>query len=464
MFVKIPVPVLKTAMESLKEHLGKHFNPNVPLSLGYAAVFTDSEHPGNRPLVTGDIYLPTYLSSSAVNADSLFETLENYAGRLEESSEECTTYQDLIDIEEVRDSLQSGLGRINTGAEPILRHNLDTLHPQFIRLTEEQMISLDQVSKDKSHCIIDGAAGTGKTVLAIELATRYCKDGNTVAFLCSNPNLSNRVERWAERISRETEGTIVVGTPAKLPYRSVQRSPRIEQKDLQEKLEDSLKLGYVSNNWAQFINNTVEDLGLNEGIFDYLIVDEAQNLFHEEFLQLMNVLLKDGLSNGNWTMFGDFVNQDLVTLNRDTNGTKARGPGLIRRYDQEWSKIENYVKLKKNCRNTHQVGGAVAKLVNLTEESPHRSGVYGPRVQIRYFDTQGVLNEALNVLITDWKKTGFQSRQFVLLSSCDLSESDSESGFDIEYAGWKLCNIRNVKLATPDGLENVLVHQDQPKK
>ena len=429
----------ETAMEFLRERFSNHFGPNPSLSLGYATVFMDSENPGDPPLVTGDIHDPR----STVKADNLFEMLEAYADRLEENLEEWTTYQDLIDILEAIDSLQLGLGRIDPAAKPIFCHNLDTLHPEFIRLTEEQMSSLKQVSNEQSGCVIDGAAGTGKTILAIELARQYCEDDKTVAFMCSNPNLSRRVERWAGRISDETEGTIVVGTPATLLYQYFRDSLQINQADLQ-KLENSLKLGYVSDNWARVITETIEHLNLNESIFDYLIVDEAQNLFHREFLKLMNVLLKDGLRGGNWTMFGDFTNQDLVTLNRIDSG----GESLIKEFDPEWSKDNNYVELEKNCRNTHQVAGAVAELVAL-DKSPHRSGVYGPRVQIRYFNTQENLNELLNALITNWKDQGVQSKQLVLLSSRDGSE------FRTKYAEWELRNIRDVELAIPEEPENV---------
>ena len=44
--------------------------------------------------------------------------------------------------------------------------------------------------------------------------------------------------------------------------------------------------------------------------FDYLIVDEAQNLSDEVFLKLIDTVLKGKLANGRWAMFGDFENPE----------------------------------------------------------------------------------------------------------------------------------------------------------
>ena len=70
------------------------------------------------------------------------------------------------------------------------RHNLDTLLPELLEPTHSQTAALILI-KGIDRCVIDGAAGTGKTALAMESVRQRCEqDGDTVAILCSNPLLS----------------------------------------------------------------------------------------------------------------------------------------------------------------------------------------------------------------------------------------------------------------------------------
>ncbi|MDE0086919.1 MAG: hypothetical protein OXU23_14460, partial [Candidatus Poribacteria bacterium] len=284
--------------------------------------------------------------------------------------------------------------------------------------------------------VIDGAAGTGKTVLAMELAKQRCEAGDTVALLCSNPNLCRRFVKWTKTLSSDEGGKVVASTLATLPYWAFKEDPILKEKHerrLSESpgLEESLKHGYyLDDKWPSFIDETVEDLG-EGGIFDYLIIDEAQNLCEEMFLKLMDVMLKGGLVAGHWTMFGDFTNQNIVSsrLTRDGREVlKDFAEGL------HWSNDE----LETNCRNTHEIAEAVAMLADI--ESLPMSGVHGPVVQIKYFSSHE-LNETLDNLVSTWKDRGFESKDIILLSS------GIENEFEVTHAsfgGWKLINIAEV--------------------
>ena len=47
--------------------------------------------------------------------------------------------------------------------------------------------------------------------------------------------------------------------------------------------------------------------------FDYLIVDEAQDLMNEKYLEVFDLILSGGLKNGKWTFFIDAENQNIYT-------------------------------------------------------------------------------------------------------------------------------------------------------
>lgn len=70
-------------------------------------------------------------------------------------------------------------------AVPAVRHVVDERERAFVRLTEEQARVLDYLV-EQDRAVVAGAAGTGKTMVALELARRLSADGKDVLFLCYN--------------------------------------------------------------------------------------------------------------------------------------------------------------------------------------------------------------------------------------------------------------------------------------
>ena len=60
--------------------------------------------------------------------------------------------------------------------ELVFKAHLDTLRPQLLDLTGEQKEALTEMS-ERDRVAVDGAAGTGKTVLAMEFARRLSDCG-----------------------------------------------------------------------------------------------------------------------------------------------------------------------------------------------------------------------------------------------------------------------------------------------
>ena len=445
-----PVDQASSAMYALKNHYATtYFHRNSLLLLGCAVAFTDSEFPTD--------IIPTYPPciierSIARNPYRLAKSLIDYTDNLSPGrmkrllGNDREKWQEALKaMDDLRLELEQTV-TIKSRPETIFRSDLETLRPQLLRLTNDQLNSLKRV-KLNDRCVIDGAAGTGKTVLAMELARECCEEGESVALLCSNPNLSRRFERWAETLPVDNRGKVVAGTPATLSFGVFQENSTLSNKHRQrlEKspgLEESLKLGYLDNGWHPFIDDIIGDIG-PEGIFDYLIVDEAQNLCDEVFLKLMDALLKGGLTNGRWTMFGDFANQDIVS-------SRPNGIDVLTDFGLNWSNDM----LETNCRNTHEISEAVARLVDI--ESPPMSGVHGPLVQIEYFKSLEELGDLLDSLVLNFKDKHFLSRQIILLSSGSGDEFNTERN----YGGWKLVNIREETVPTLRSREGVLVYND----
>ena len=68
---------------------------------------------------------------------------------------------------------------------------------EFLRLTDEQLTLLDSLAAHK-RAAIEGAAGTGKTVLAMEKARRLATTGDRVLLLCFNIPLAIHLRRQAQ--------------------------------------------------------------------------------------------------------------------------------------------------------------------------------------------------------------------------------------------------------------------------
>ena len=475
--VQSPPQQALDAMYALKTEFHSYFgHDDSLLSLGCTVVFTNSAFPpgARSPKEALIIEYP-----DAQDPDKLAKKLAEYAEELptkkvkKQLEEKPEKWLEALDT---RDNLRSELEpdmTITMDPKRIVGTDLETLRQQMLQLTDDQLSSLELINSN-DRCVIDGAAGTGKTVLAMELARQRCERGETVALLCSNPNLSSRFDKWAKTLSKDNGGRVIAGTPAKLPFWAFRENENLKNEHRERLnnspgLEESLKRGYdLDGEWSSFIDKTIEDLGAG-GVFDYLIVDEAQNLCDEMFLEMMNVLLKGTLVEGPWTMFGDFTHQDIVASRlkenegvqkvlEDFNKSEASRSevyvNIVKKVLKDFNKDLSWTnhKLKTNCRNTHEVASTIAQLVDIN--SPAMSGVHGPLVERKYFKSAIELEKMLENLIDDWQKREFRSEQIILLSSGIADEFNVKR----EYGGWKLLNIRKVteKIA-PRDTEDVLI-------
>lgn len=82
---------------------------------------------------------------------------------------------------------------------PTVTFKKDQKKKIFNRLLDEQKRLLDYLV-DQPSGVINGAAGTGKTMLGIEMARRWSASGERVLFLCYNKNLQRYLKESYENI------------------------------------------------------------------------------------------------------------------------------------------------------------------------------------------------------------------------------------------------------------------------
>jgi len=200
---------------------------------------------------------------------------------------------------------------------------------EILRYTEEQFAALDTM-EDNPRVLFTGPAGTGKTVLALETARRAASSGKNVLLVCFNRLLG----RWLSEHPLTRSDYIAAGGLH-------QHMARIAGIKVPEDADESFwKAELPEAAMAKLL-----DGHRDAGRFDLVIADEVQDLLHPPYLDVLELILKGGLSGGSWRMFGDFERQMLYGQDRDQVeklirerlGTIAKGS------------------LRVNCRNTPRV-------------------------------------------------------------------------------------------------------------
>jgi UvrD-like helicase C-terminal domain/Uncharacterized conserved protein (DUF2075) len=275
----------------------------------------------------------------------------------------------------------------------------------LISLTEDQYEVLDMIS-DNPRCLIEGAAGTGKTVLALEYSRRQAAAGQKVLLLCFNRLLGECLESCASspRASGLTASSyfrflrrLILDSAWKKEYETA------EQSTSQDELFSELLPFY-----GQL---AAEGLSCQ---FDTVVLDEAQDLLSSATVDLLGILLKGGIAGGNWYFFGDFTRQCLY----GSTPREARLNALT-------SVCANFAhtKLHTNCRNTRRIGEETALLSGFTSP-PYKLGqVEGLPVDYRYWKNPKQQLEKLNEVIRGLLAEGLKPQDLVLLSCRKFSDS-----------------------------------------
>jgi hypothetical protein len=266
---------------------------------------------------------------------------------------------------------------------PSLSARIGRIKHELIRLTEEQTRVMNAL-EENPRVVVSGAAGTGKTVLAIEEAMRLTAEGLSVGYLCFNWRLADYVRetcRGRDSLAVDhlhglmRERVEAAGLTARLPA-------GVSSDDLNSLFLPDLCL-------EALLANPVSEL------FDCIIVDEAQDLIRESYLDVLDLLVEGGLDKGRWRFFHD-PNQDVY------QGMGRGGMGRL------LSSRPARLRLSVNCRNTAPIAVSTSILsgVQLRETLTTE----GPEVVTHWYrdnaDQRRQLANELNRLLSEGVPTG----------------------------------------------------------
>ena len=250
----------------------------------------------------------------------------------------------------------------------------------FNRLLKEQKALINYLVEQKS-AVINGAAGTGKTMIAVEKATRHAIDGDKVLFLCYNVFLKDHLKK------------------------------KYNNNNIDYMTLDGFACNICKTQKADYDRacNKVIDMYLTKTFpYKHVIVDEGQD-FGKEEIEATNLLQ---------------VIHDTVVDNDDIEGT------FYIFYDKlqliQSSSIPNYIvdadcklTLYKNCRNTENI--ALTSLKPITARMPklYEGSVKGIPATICFCDDVNSVVKRISYTIEEFRNNGLTD---IVILTCSTEE------------------------------------------
>ena len=240
----------------------------------------------------------------------------------------------------------------------------------FVRLTAEQNSLLDYLEEQRVAAI-QGAAGTGKTWLAVEKARRLARNGK-VLFLCFNQFL--RI--FLQDLKSENPGKYENIEFFNLPQLVCQKLkvPSIESDDIIQFLDN-----YDSYDWD----------------YRHIIVDEGQDFKDAEIEHLYDIAL---LQEGSFYVFFD--------KNQFVQGREF--PDWLKR-------AECRLILNINCRNTYSIADTSGKPINI-EPKVKNKGVKGDMPKLYVCPNDDMARKKLPGIIDQYRNNGYAYSQICILT------------------------------------------------
>ena len=267
------------------------------------------------------------------------------------------------------------------------------------KILRQQQKPVLQLAAWNDRLVVSGGAGTGKTLIAIEVARRAAEKGRRVALLCYNQLIGDWLERRIDQ-----------SIPA-LPNLVAGRAIRVMAELTQIEFPSNPAQEFWDTELPQRLEESLTDPDFNAAAtFDYLVLDEAQDLLARPRLwQCLTQFLVGETGKGAFALFGDFDHQVLTErepMNRALNALDTMNRPV------RW-------KLSENCRNYQIVGDTAVRLAGFVDpvySGYLRSGGGVHNYNIYFYDHDQAQLDMLRQWLREFKDQGYKPSEITLLS------------------------------------------------
>jgi hypothetical protein len=301
---------------------------------------------------------------------------------------------------------------------PDARQEITRREEEIERILREQQRPVLQLAALNSRLVVSGGAGTGKTLIAMEVARRAAEKGRRVALLCFNQLVGDWMRRRMDQV-----------TPA-IPNLVVGRAIRVMAEITDVEIPDKPSPDFWENELPQLLEERLTDPDFKAAaVFDFLVLDEAQDVLARPRLwQCLAQFLSGGADRGSLALFGDFEHQ--VLAGRDPMRQALSGLDATDR-PVRWN-------LSENCRN-YRIVGETAVLLSGAGDRVYsgylRAGGGLHNYDIFFFEHEQAQLDKLGQWLREFKAMGYKPSEITLLS---FRADHMSAATRLKYSGHKL--------------------------
>ncbi|MCI0392413.1 MAG: NERD domain-containing protein/DEAD/DEAH box helicase [Acidobacteria bacterium] len=274
---------------------------------------------------------------------------------------------------------------------------------RIIQVTEDQHATLMGLLANE-RVLVEGVAGSGKTLLALEFAVTLASSGNKTLLLCFNRHLADWLLEQAHKEPR------AIGSPGMLDVNTfhslalgLARRARVEFRVPKQHDES-----FWNDEAPLILEQAIEILGRSNEApqYDAIVVDEGQDFFRDWWITVES--LSRGGRHGRLYVFLD--------LHQSLRGETRKPP----------VPLPTQFPLSTNCRNTRAIAQTAGRLIQTTftilpslpdGELPH----------LRYSPTQTVQASLVMSSVRDLIKTGIQPYQIAIIGPASFENGSLAS-------------------------------------
>ncbi len=429
-----PFMQAREAMFALKGNIKTHFgqgNPESKCPIGYAVVFPDVECPPATP---------EFEPADAIDVKDLLERPISESinrvvrSRLREfQSRGGERYPTPPQLKAILEYLRRDFESAVTESVHISR-----TEEKLFRWTKEQSDCLSLL-KNNRRCLFEGAAGTGKTLLALEYARQANESGEKVLFLCFNRPLGD----WLKK-QKVGEG-VEIGTWHSAMGKFIYAGSDADEFEEYVRKKPDDDFHYMRKGFSFYGELALEDRG---DPFDVLVIDEAQD-FNKDMLDPLNKAIKGGLADGKWVIFGDFHRQALYGKSSDPRADLSRFCGPDR-----FTKAE----LRINCRNTRGIAKAMAIIGDLDKPLRNHDQEEEKTVKPVYLKKGSDAQEELQNTVRRLMENNVSMDDVIILSRYNRQNPKSVLAGVEQIQGFQLVDFRNAARAARKHIKFSTIH------